>query len=108
MRARINLRATRWLLATGIAFGVAAVQAAGGVTITQSEEASVKVGMSMADVERVLGRPAHVVSYRTAPGPTWTYNVVGAPFGTTEFEVSFGADGKVVWANERILGSTGS
>ena len=107
MKSPVDLRATRWLFAAAIAFGAAAAEAASGVSITQSDEASVKVGMTTADVEQVLGRPARVVNYRTAPGPTWTYHVIAAPFGMTDFEVSFGADGKVVWANERIIGSVG-
>ena len=55
-----NLRATRWLLAAGLAFGIAAAQAAGGVTITQSQEATVGVGMSASQVEQILGRPADI------------------------------------------------
>lgn len=107
MTSRIKLRNARWLFAAGLAFGAAAAQAASGVTITENQETSVKGGMSATEVEQVLGRPAHIVGYRNAPGPTWTYHVVGAPFGMTDFDVSFGADGKVLWASERILGSSG-
>ena len=108
MTSRISLRATRWLLAAGLAFGATAAQAASGVSVTESQETAVKVGMSATEVEQILGRPAHVVSYRSAPGPTWTYHVFGAtPFGMTDFDVTFGADGKVLWASERVLGGAG-
>jgi hypothetical protein len=107
MTSKINLRTSRWLVVAGLAFGVAAAQAASGVSVTESQETAVKVAMSAAEVEQILGRPAHIVSYRNAPGPTWIYHVVGAPFGMTDFDVSFGADGKVLWASERILGGAG-
>jgi hypothetical protein len=107
MTSKISLRTTRWLLAAGLVFGAAAAQAASGVTVTESQETAVTVGMSATEVEQILGRPAHIVSYRSAPGPTWTYNVVGAPFGTTEFDVGFGSDGKVVSVGTRILGGGG-
>jgi hypothetical protein len=108
MTSKINLRTTRWLLVAGLAFGAAAAQAASGVSVTESQETAVKVGMSATEVEQILGRPAHVVSYRSAPGPTWTYHVFGAtPFGMTDFDVSFSADGKVLWASERVLGGAG-
>ncbi len=108
MTSRINLRTTRLLFAFGLAFGAAAAEAASGISVTESQEAAVKVGMSTTEVEQILGRPAHIVSYRNAPGPTWTYHVFGAnPFGMTDFDVSFGADGKVLWASERVLGGAG-
>jgi hypothetical protein len=108
MTSKINLRTTRWFLAAGLAFGAAAAQAASGVTVTESQEAAVKVGMTATEVQEILGRPAHVVSYFSAPGPTWTYQVFGAaPFGMTEFDVGFGSDGKVVTVGTRILGAGG-
>ena len=106
MRSKVNVRAIRWLLAAGLAFGAAAAQAAGGVTITQSQETRVAVGMSATEVQQNLGRPADIVTYRNAPGPTWTYQVVGAPFGRTEFNVDFGADGRVTSTGEFIRGSS--
>ena len=108
MRSAINLRAARWLLAAGLALGGATAQAANGVWMTQSEESAVRVGMSTTEVEGVLGRPARIISYRDAPGPTWTYHVAGAPFGMTDFDISYGADGKVSYASERILGGAGA
>ena len=108
MRSEVNVRAIRWLLAAGLAFGAAAAQAASGVTITQSQEATVGVGMSTSQVEQILGRPADVITYGRAPGPTWTYAVGGgSPFGVTEFDVDFGSDGRVTSVGERVLGHSG-
>src|SRR6185295_14937407 len=100
MRSEIDLRATRLLLAAGLALSGAPALAANGVWMTQGEETAVKVGMTTTEVERALGQPARVITYRNAPGPTWTYHVVGAPFGMTDFDVSYGADGKVSYASE--------
>ena len=107
MKSKVNVRAIRWLLAAGLAFGAAAAQAASGVTITQSQEATVGVGMSASQVEQILGRPANVFTYGRSPGPTWTYEVDGAPFGVTEFDVDFGSDGRVMSVGERVLGDNG-
>jgi hypothetical protein len=104
VKSKINLRAIRWLLAAGLAFGAAAAQAAGGVSITASQETRVVVGMSTAEVEQNLGRPADIVKYPYAAGPTWTYEVVGSTFGVTDFDVTFGSDGKVASVGERVLG----
>ena len=104
MTSKINPRAIRWLLAAGLAFGAAAAQAASGVSITQSQEATVGVGMSTSQVEQILGRPADIVTYGRAPGPTWSYEVGGSPFGVTEFDVDFGSDGRVASVGERVMG----
>ena len=89
------------------AFGIvsALAQAASGFNITQSDESKVAIGMDTTDVQRVLGPPEWVFRYPRQPGPTWTYNVVGAPFGVTKFDIDFGPDGRVVSASERIIGS---
>jgi len=108
MTSNINPGALRWLLAAGLAFSGAAALAANGVWMTQSEETAVKVGMTTTEVEQALGQPARVITYRNAPGPTWTYHVVGAPFGMTDFDISYGADGRVSYASERILGGAGA
>jgi hypothetical protein len=104
MTSKIYRRTMHWLLAAGLAFGAAAAQAAGGVSIIQSQETKVAVGMSASEVQQSLGRPADIVRYRTDSGPTWIYEVVGAPFGETEFLVDFGSDGMVASAGERVLG----
>ena len=104
MRSEVNVRAIRWLLAAGLAFGAAAAQAASGVSITQSQEATVGVGMSTSQVEQILGRPADIFIYGRVPGPTWTYEVDASPFGVTEFDVDFGSDGRVASVGERVMG----
>jgi len=104
MKSRIQLRSMGWLLAAGLAFGAATAEAASGVTITASQETKVAVGMSEAEVQQSLGRPADIVKYRNAAGPTWVYGVDGATFGVTEFDVDFGSDGKVASAAESVLG----
>lgn len=106
MTSKLNLRASRCLLVTVVALSAAAAIAANGMWITQNQESSVKTGMSTADVEQALGRPARVVNYPNTPGPTWIYHVEGATFGRTDFDVSFGGDGRVLNASEQILGNT--
>jgi len=104
MKPNINLRAIPWLLAAGLAFDAAAAQGASGVTITQSQETTVGVGMSAIQVEQILGRPAAIFRYGMGAGPTWTYEVSGTKFGATEFDVDFGSDGTVMAVGERVRG----
>jgi hypothetical protein len=99
---RILLR----LSTTGLALCAAAADAAGGFWITQGDEARIAVGMSEAEVRQNLGPPAHARQYRGRTGPSWTYEVQGAPFGRTDFDVDFDADGKVASTNERLYGSS--
>jgi len=105
MPSRANGGLTHRLVATGLAF-VAVAQSASGFTLTQSQESAVKVGMSTTEVQAILGFPARIHQYRTAPGATWTYQVVDAPFGRTEFNVDFGADARVTSTGEFIRGSS--
>ena len=108
MTCKLSLRASGYIVAAGLALNGAAAPAANGISITESQEPSVKAGMSAADVEQAIGRPARIVDYPNTPGLTWTYHVLGAPFGRTDFDVSFASDGKVLWANERIIGGSGA
>src|SRR5258706_4857995 len=48
----------RVLLAAGLLLGVAAAHAASGFAVTKNQEALVKPGMSTAEVQSALGRPA--------------------------------------------------
>ena len=96
----------RWLLTIGLAFCAAAARAAGGFSITPSDEARIAVGMTEAEVQQHLGPPARTRHYPNSPGPSWTYAVQGAPFGRTDFDIDFGADGKVVSTWERLYGSS--
>ena len=59
--------------------------------------------MTAAEVQQTLGRPANIEKYPYAPGPSWTYEVAGAPFGRTDFNIDFGSDGKVASAGENVL-----
>ena len=106
MKSGINTRIASLLLGAGLALGVAAAQAASGVSITESQEPAIAVGMTQSQVEQALGRPADVINYPFAAGPTWSYNVEDATFGITSFDVDFGGDGKVTHAAERVLGSS--
>ena len=108
MTCKLGFRASGCIVAAGLALSATAALAANGISITESQEPSVKAGMSAADVEQAIGRPARIVNYPNAPGPTWQYQVLGAPFGRTDFDVSFASDGKVLWANERIIGGSGA
>src|SRR5258706_15360331 len=107
MKSKISLRTTRWLLAIGLAFGAAAAQAALGVAVAKTQQTAVKVGMSAAEVQQILGRPAEILNFRSAPGPSWTYYFVGTPYGTSEFVVDFDSDGRVVAAREFVRPSGG-
>ena len=95
----------RWLIVVAFSIISALAQAASGFNITQSDESQVAIGMDTTDVQRALGPPERVFRYPNQPGPTWTYNVVAAPFGITKFDIDFGTDGKVVSASERIIGT---
>jgi len=95
----------RWLIVGAFSIVSALAQAAAGFNIVQSDESKVAVGMDATEVNGAIGTPERVITYPRQPGPTWTYNVVGAPFGITKFDVNFGADGKVVSTNERIVGA---
>jgi len=103
MTSKIHPNMTRLLLAAGLAFGAATSQAANGVSITQAQETSVAVGMTAAEVQKNLGRPANIEKYPYAPGPSWTYEVATAPFGRTEFNIDFGSDGTVARVSENVL-----
>jgi hypothetical protein len=106
MQSGIDSRFTRWLLGAGLALGVAAAaHAASGVWITENQEPAIRAGMTQSQVEQDLGRPQDVVRYPHAAGPTWSYNVEAPTFGTTKFDVNFGANGKVANAGEDVLGN---
>jgi outer membrane protein assembly factor BamE (lipoprotein component of BamABCDE complex) len=103
MKFNLKTRLARVLLTMGLLFCITAMQAAGGFNVRPEQERMVKVGMTMAEVEQALGRPARNVKYRTEPGPTWTYNVLVNTMPPTVFEVNFSADGKVASVDQRML-----
>ena len=105
MTLHLASRISHWLVIAGLAFCAALAQAAGGFSIAQSDEARIAVGMSEAEVQQNLGPPARTRHYPQRSGPSWSYEVVGAPFGRTDFDIDFGGDGKVVSTSERLYGS---
>jgi outer membrane protein assembly factor BamE (lipoprotein component of BamABCDE complex) len=74
--------------------GTMAAQAASGFIVDAKQQATIKEGMSKDQVRTELGRPAHNLKYRTEPGRTWTYGVVGTR--NKVFEIDFSSDGKVL------------
>jgi hypothetical protein len=97
-------RISGWLLSAGLTFFATMVHAASGYSIAPGDEARVAVGMTEAEVRQQLGPPAHTRQYPNQPGTSWTYEVRGAPFGRTDFDIDFGADGKVVTTFEKLYG----
>jgi subtilisin family serine protease len=108
MTLDLELRTARWILAGALAVGAVVAHAAAGYSVTESQEGAVKVGMSTTEVQQILGHPARIINYPYAPGPTWTYRVLGpSPFGMTEFDVAFGSDGKVSNVSTQIIVGVG-
>ena len=102
VESQINRRFPDWLLAAGFAFIATTSQPASGDYVSPRQTAAVKVGMSTTEVRQILGQPSRTNQFRTAPGPSWTYEMFGTPFPWTEFDVDFGADGKVTSAVEVV------
>ncbi|WP_305807069.1 hypothetical protein [Stenotrophomonas sp. YIM B06876] len=100
MALKLIPSASRLLTVAGLVLGAAAAQAAGGYTVTQSQEALVTPGMSMDQVQQALGHPEQTIKYRNEPGPTFTYRVMSSD--PTLFDVDFGADGRVASVSERM------
>jgi len=107
MMFKISLHTARRVLAAGLVLGAAAVQAAGGVSVTRYQETAITVGMSAAQVQQILGRPAQVFRYSGAPGPSWNYYVAEGKYGNIQFGVDFGSDGTVVSAREFAVQNSG-
>jgi len=100
MQLKLKPQTAQWLLAAGLALGIASVNAAPGYTVTHEQELQITPGMSADEVRQALGRPAQNVRYRNEPGPTWTYHAASS-FWHAVFDVNFGADGKVASVGER-------
>lgn len=88
----------RRLLAAGLLAGMAAAHAS---TITHNMEASIKPGMSMAEVQLALGQPVQRVMFDNQAGPTLTYSLTGLE--TKAVDVNFDARGKVASVSERSV-----
>jgi hypothetical protein len=103
MTFKPSLRSTRWLLAAGLAAGVATAYAANPFNISVEQEALITPGMSASEVEQAIGRPEHVAVYVNQDGPSWTYNVASGSWRDgMAFEVDFGADGRVVSSEQLV------
>lgn len=90
---------SRRLLAAGLLFGAAAAaHAAGGYVVDRNQENLIAPGMTAAEVQQVLGRPAFNTHYRNEPGATFVYYVAGP--SRTAFDVEFDASGVVVSTRE--------
>ena len=99
-----NLHSTACLLAALVLSSTVA-QADNGFTISTSRESAITLGMSAAEVQQLLGRPARAVRYRNSPGPVWTYKVTDPLFGRTDFIIDFSADERVIAKGEMVIGS---
>lgn len=100
----------RWLVVANLlALGAAGAAHAGmlsGYSVAPTQERLITAGMSQDEVKQTLGRPAHMARYGNEPGPTWSYDVNTVTVGgadQTLFDVDFGADGRVVSAQERVV-----
>jgi hypothetical protein len=102
MESGFDLRLIRQVIAAGLALAAVAVQAASGVSIKRSQEAAVRVGMSATEVQQILGRPADVFRFRSAPGATWSYRLSEA-YGAIDFDIDFDSAGRVISARERPI-----
>jgi outer membrane protein assembly factor BamE (lipoprotein component of BamABCDE complex) len=104
MKIQPSPLAAQWLLAGGLVLGMASVHAASGYTIRHHQEQMITAGMTADEVRQVIGSPITRVQYRNEPGPTWSYHVADVtpafPNSQTEFDVSFGANGRVASAAE--------
>ena len=76
-------------------------------SVTQQQEASVRIGMTVDEVLALLGPPASDVKYRAAPGPSWAYYIRGRLSNEYSFEVQFDAAERVVSAGERYIPTGG-
>ena len=104
LQSERHSRFTGWLLA-GLLLIPAAAHAQNGFSVSTSREKLVTIGMTMSEVQQLLGQPARADQYRSTPGPVWTYKVIDPLFGRTEFNVEFGADARVIATGEIVIGS---
>ncbi|MGB8339218.1 MAG: hypothetical protein WCD07_02550 [Burkholderiales bacterium] len=69
--------------------------------------AKVQKGMSMADVERILGKPAEDVTFPLKKERVWTWRYQASPSLNRMFDVHFDTNGQVVETYRRDDLSTG-
>lgn len=105
MKTNLKTNACRALMAVGLLMSLGAAHAASGFTVSPSQEAQIKVGMTADQVKQEIGRPAENVKFPNEVGPTWSYEVVGSlsDSSSTLFDVDFGANGTVASVSQRII-----
>ena len=91
-----------WLVGS-LLLAMAGAQAAGGYRVMPEQEALVKPGLSMEEVQQALGKPAQTAKFGNEPGPTWTYAVANTELMPKWFDVDFSRDGRVLSASERLV-----
>ncbi len=69
--------------------------------------AKVQKGMSMVDVERLLGKPAEDVTFPLKKERVWTWRYQASPSLNRMFDVHFDTNGQVVEINRRDDPATG-
>lgn len=67
--------------------------------------ALIKPGMTQAEVQQALGRPARTQHYSLSQSTTWTYDVDPLAAEQVIFDVDFDAQGRVAASGERRLPS---
>ena len=105
MKLDLHSKTAQAILALALCGSAAVAEA--DVSISRSKESLVKPGMTPAEVQQALGRPAARFRYRSSDGATWTYNVVESTPGTVFFDVDFDANGKVASTRVRVNPSPG-
>lgn len=63
----------------------------------------IKPGMTQAEVQQALGRPARTQHYSLSQSTTWTYDVDPLSAEQVIFDVDFDAQGRVAASGERRL-----
>jgi SmpA / OmlA family len=106
MTIKFGTRATRSLLAAGLALGIASAYAR-DYNVTHEQEQLVQPGMTADALKAALGSPAGTQAVANEPAPIWIYHVANSPTAVPEsrtvFDVHFGADGRVTSASESVM-----
>lgn len=105
MTHHFSTQTARALLAVGLVLGAATASVASDCSVPHAQETMVHPGMSMAEVQKVLGRAETRLKYHSETGETLIYHV--DDLDQTHFFVQFDANGMVnsVGEYQDILGS---
>lgn len=77
--------------------------------LTEQDKLQINRGMSVQEVEHLIGRPMHKQSFANNPGGiTWVYGTSRQEVrpGDMVFDVDFGANGTVIYSGDRYLRSS--